>query len=119
LCHELGQLDVDGGSKGGTKVSRARGDITEMVVLCEIAVFLDSLSGSAKSIKDLFDTSTGLHRNNSKLILLVDPDKEGLGIIMEDTSTRGPVSVKVASLKEPVTFFEEEVIIDELLLISL
>ena len=75
-----------------------------MLVLSELAVFLDSLCSSAKSIKDLFDTSTLLHRDDSELILFVDPDEERLSIVVEDTSTRRPISVEVASLEEPISF---------------
>jgi hypothetical protein len=87
-----------------------------MLVLSELAVFLDSLCSSAKSIKDLFDTSTLLHRDDSELILLIYPDKERLGIVVENTTTRRPITVKIASEKEPVSFFEKEVVINELLL---
>jgi len=38
---------------------------------------------------------------------------------MEDSSTFGPVSVETASIKESVSFFEKEIISDELVLLSL
>jgi len=44
-----------------------------------------------------------LHGDDSKLILLIDPHEEGLGIIMEDTSSVWPVSVEVASSKESIS----------------
>jgi len=52
-----------------------------------------------------------LHGDDSELILLVDPDQESLGVVVEDTSARWPVSVEVASLKESVTLpiFEKTV----------
>ena len=103
VVHELGELDVDGGSEGGTEVGGARGDVTEMLVLGELALLLNGLSGSAESVEDLLDASTLLHGDDSELILLVDPDKEGLGFVVEDTSARRPVSVEVASLEESVT----------------
>jgi len=118
VVHELRQLDMYRSSKGSTKISRARSDVTEMIVLGEFALLLNGLSSSTESIEDFFDSSSLLHRNNSELILLIDPDEESLGLVMEDTTTRGPVSVEITSFKEPVSFFEKEVVINELLLIS-
>ena len=63
----------------------------------------NSLDTSGKSLKDTLDISSLLHGDNSELILLIDPDQESLGVIVEDTTTAGPVSVEVASLEESVT----------------
>jgi len=75
-------------------------------------------NGSAESIENFDDTGILLHRNNSKLILFVDPDKEGLGVVMEDTSTGWPVSVEIACIQESVSLFEKEVVFNKLFLIS-
>ena len=99
---ELGQLDVHGGSESGTKVGRAGGDVTEMVITRELGDLLDGAGSSAESVEDGLDVGTVLHRDDSKLILLVDPDDESLGVVVEDTSARRPVSVEVASLKESI-----------------
>ena len=61
------------------------------------------MGGSGESAEDSLDISSVLHRDNSELILLIDPDQESLGVIVEDTTTAGPVSVEVASLEESVT----------------
>lgn len=103
LLHELWKLDVHGGSQGGSKVGWARGDVTEMVVVRELADSLDVSSSSAESVEDLKDTSSWLHGDDSELILLIDPHEESLGVVVEDTSTGWPVSVKVACLKESVS----------------
>lgn len=107
ISGELGQLDVHRGSEGSTKVSRARGDVTEMVILGELAVLLDGGGGSRESGENGLDISSVLHRDNSELILFIDPDQESLSIIVEDTTTVGPVSVEIASLEESVTFPKE------------
>ena len=64
---------------------------------------LEMSNSSAKSIEDFEDSTILLHGDDSELIFFVDPDEESLGIVMEDTSTRWPVSVKVASSKESVS----------------
>jgi len=58
-----------------------------------------------------------LHRNDSQLIFFINPDKESFSIIMEDTSTIWPVSIEATGVKESVTFFEQEMIINQLLLV--
>ena len=58
---------------------------------------LNVLSSTAKALKYSSDVSTRLHRNDAELILLIDPDKESLGIVMEDTSAFGPVTIEATS----------------------
>ena len=103
LLSELWKADMDGSSEGGTEVSWARGDVTEMVVVRELADSLDMSSGSAESVEDLEDTSSLLHGDNSELILLIAPDVERFGLVHEDTSSGWPVSVEVACLQESVS----------------
>jgi hypothetical protein len=43
-----------------------------------------------------------LHGDDSELVLLVDPDEEGLGVVVEDASAAWPVTVEVAGLKESI-----------------
>ena len=95
---------MHGSSHGGTKVGWARGDVTEMVVVgeCDISG-LEVLNSSAESVEDFDDTSILLHGDDSELILLVDPDQEGLVVVVEDTSAGWPVSVEVACLEESVS----------------
>ena len=111
---ELGQLDVNGGSECGTEVGGARGDVTEMLVVGKSSDLLDLGSSLGESSEDGSDVSAWLHRDNPKLILFVDPDEESLRVIMEDTSTFGPVAVAITRLKESVTLLEKEVVGDEL-----
>ena len=104
LLHKLWKLDMNGGSEGGTEVSWARGDVTEMLIVRELANGFDVSSSSAESVEDLEDTSSLLHGDNSQLILLIDPNEESLGVVVEDTSAGWPVSVKVACGQESVSF---------------
>jgi len=64
------------------------------------------------------NVSTILHGDDSELIFFVDPDEEGLVIVVVDTSTRWPVSVEIASGKESITLLEKEMVGDELFLSS-
>jgi len=78
-----------------------------------------NLCGSRrKSGKYSTNVSSLLHRDDSELILFVDPDEETLLVVVEDASAFWPVSVQAASLEESVTLFEKEVIINQLLLLS-
>ena len=70
-----------------------------------------------QSSKNSSDVSTLLHGDDSQLILLIDPDEEGLLVVVEDASSLRPVSVEVASIQESISLLEEEVIVDQLLLL--
>ena len=118
LFGKLGELDVHGGAHASSEISRARGDVAEMLVVGESGLLLDLGSGSRESLEDLTDVRTLLHRDDTELILLVDPDEEGLGIVMEDTTSLGPLTLETTALKILVTTLEEEVIGDELLAVS-
>ena len=67
-----------------------------------------------ESGEDSSDISSILHGNNSELVLLIDPDEERFGSVVENASALGPLTVKSASLKEAVTLLEKEVVSDEL-----
>ena len=63
-------------------------------VSCSFAESLEnSLDISLRSISSL------LHGDDSELILLINPDKEGLGVVVENTSTRWPVSAQTTGIK--------------------
>ena len=49
------------------------------------------------------------------MILFVDPDEEGLLVVVEDTSSIRPVSVETTCLQESVTLLEQEVVVYQLL----
>jgi hypothetical protein len=51
------------------------------------------------------------------LIFLVDPDKESLAVVVEDTTSLWPVSLKEGRLKIFVVALEEEVVLGELFLL--
>merc|ERR1712038_107453 len=84
------KVNMDRGSHTSTQVGGARVDVTILGIQAEVlARFLldrvsNSLDTSCKSLKDTLDISTLLHGDDSELILFIDPDKEGLGIIVED-----------------------------------
>ena len=79
--------------------------------------FLNCSSSRSQSPEYCSDIGAVLHRNDSELIFLIDPDEEGLLVVVEDTSAFGPVSVEATSFQESVTFFEQEVVFDQLLLL--
>jgi len=80
----------------------------------EFSHFLYFSTGLRKSGEDGTDVGTLLHRNNSELILLVNPDEECLLVVMEDTSSIRPDTVEITGLKESVSLLEKEVIFNKL-----
>jgi len=116
---EFWELDMDRGSQGSSEIGWARGNVTEMFVMRELADGFNMSAGSAESVEDSEDIGSLLHRDDSELIFLINPNVEGFFIVMENTSTGWPVSVKVASFKESISLFEKDVIGDELVLVLL
>jgi len=85
-----------------------------MIIVSKFSFLLNFSGGNRESAEHSSDISSLLHRDDSELILLVDPDKESLFFVMENTSASWPVSVETTGLKESVSFLEEEVIGDQL-----
>ena len=75
--------------------------------------------GRGKASKDSSDIGTLLHRDDAELVLFVDPDEECLLIVVEDSSSLGPVAIQATSFEEAISFFEEEVVSDELVTLGI
>ena len=118
LVAEPGELDVDGSAETGSEVGGAGGDVAEVVVVSELSLPLNASNTSGKSLEDLTDVRARLHGDDSELIFLVDPHKEGLVLVVEDTSSLGPFSLEEGRLKILVVTLEEEVVLGELFLLS-
>lgn len=108
--------DVNGGPETSSEVGWASCDISEMSIVSKFSLSFDFFLSFGKSREDSLDISSFLHRNDSKLIFFVDPNEECFGVIMENTSSRRPVSSQAASLQESVPHFEQKVVLDELFL---
>jgi hypothetical protein len=87
LLGKTRKLDMNRGSKGSSEVGWAGSDVTKMVIMGELGNFLDQTSSGGKSGKDLQNVMSFLHGDDSKLILFIDPNKERLGIVVEDSSS--------------------------------
>jgi hypothetical protein len=103
VLRKLGELDVDGGAEGGTEVGGAGGDVAKVLVVSELADGLDVSGGAGEAVEHSVDVGTTLHGDDAELIFLINPDKESLGVVVEDTAARGPVAVETAGLEEAVT----------------
>merc|ERR1719219_2055198 len=53
--------------------------------------------------------------DDTELVLLVDPGQEGLGIVVEDATSLGPVALHTSNSEVSISRHEEEMIVDELL----
>merc|ERR1719391_1809272 len=88
---------------------------TEVLSRLLLDGLLDSLNTLGKPGEDLLHISSLLHGDDAELILLVDPDKEGLLPVVEDSTTLGPVTLHASHLQVPVARDKEEVVVDQLL----
>ena len=116
-----GEVNVDGGAHAGAQVGGAGVDVAELGAEEEFLAGLgldgvtDGLDTAGKTLEDAQDIAAALHGDDTELILLVDPDQEGLGVVVEDATALGPVALHTGDLQVRVSGHEEEVVIDELL----
>ena len=74
-----------------------------MAIVGELGDLLNVFACAREALEDGMEVSTWLHGNDSELIFLIDPHEESLCVIVEDTSSFGPLAVKSASLQESIT----------------
>jgi len=119
------EVNVNRGTHASSKIGWAGVDVS---VLLRESIHLTRLSldrgfncsnSAGKTFKDTLDITTLLHGNDTGLVLLIDPQKEGLGSIVEDTTALWPVTLHTGNGKVTVSIDEEEVVINELLANSL
>lgn len=116
-----GEVDVDGGAHASAQVGGAGVDVAELGAEEEVLAGLsldgvtDGLDTAGKTLEDAQDITAALHGDDTELILLIDPDQEGLGVVVEDTTALGPVTLHTGDLQVRVSRHEEEVVIDKLL----
>jgi len=121
LLGPSGKVDVHGGAHASSKIGGAGVDVAVLLIQTEVLANLsldavaDSLDSSGETTEDSLDIATLLHGDDAELILLVDPDKEGLGIVVVDTAALGPVALHAGNSQVAITGHEEEVIVDQLL----
>merc|ERR1719341_2282517 len=75
----------------------------------------NSLDSTSKTLKYTLDITSLLHGDNSCLIFLINPEKEGFSSIVEDSTALRPVTLHTSNSKVTVSTDKEEVIINKLL----
>merc|ERR1719458_1392683 len=121
LLGASGQVNHDGGPHAGAKVGGAGVDVA--VLLREGKFFarfrLDrvshSLDATRETGEDTLDVAALLHGDDPHLVLLVHPQEEGLGGVVEDSSALGPVALHPGNSEVGVARHEEEVVVNQLL----
>merc|ERR1719232_1525977 len=121
LLGVAGEVNVDGGSHASTEVGGAGVDVSVLlgqgVVLARLGLdtISDGLDTAGEASEDTLDISSLLHGDDAGLVLLVDPHEEGLGVIVEDSTALGPVTLHTSDSQVAVSGHEEEVVINKLL----
>ena len=85
--------------------------------MSELSNLFDLPCCSCKSSENCSDVGTLLHGDDPELVLFIDPNKEGLLVVVENTSALWPVAVETTGIEEAITLFEQEVIVNQLLLL--
>ena len=111
---EEGKTDVDTGSHTCSQVGRTGAQVTQFVVVGELDDLLNFFRSTSKSCEDLQNIGAFLHRDNSELILLIDPHQECLVIIVENSPSFRPITVQASGFKESIALLEKEMVLDQL-----
>merc|ERR1719458_800918 len=98
-----GQVDHDGGPHAGSEVGGAGVDVAKLLGKGEVLAGLS------------LDGVTLLHGDDPHLVLLVHLQEEGLGLVVEDSTALGPVTLHAGNDEVAVTRDEEEMVVDQLL----
>jgi len=120
-----GKVNVDRGAHSSAKIGWAGVDVAVLLRQSKVLATLsldrvsDGLDATGKTLKDTLDVSSLLHGDDSHLIFLIDPQKEGLGVVVEDTTALGPVTLHTSNSKVTVSTDKEEMVINKLLTDSL
>ena len=75
-----------------------------MFIMSKFDNFFNLSSTTRKAVKDCMESCTWLHGDDAELIFFVNPDKESLSLIVEDTTTIWPITIEVASFEETISF---------------
>merc|ERR1719320_971124 len=115
------EVNMDGGTHTSTKIGWAGVDVSILFRQSEVLATLsldrvsNSLDSTSKTSKDTLYITSLLHGDDSRLVLLIDPEKEGLGSVVEYSMALGPVTLHTSNSEVTVSTDEEEVIINKLL----
>jgi len=121
LLGPAGEVDVDRGPHAGTQVGGARVQVAQFLVEHELLAgfgpdrVTNSLDTTSQPFENTSDITTFLHRDDPKLIFFIDPDKESLGSVVENTATFRPIPLHTSGDQVLVAGDEKEMIIDQLL----
>merc|ERR1719470_820766 len=121
LLGVAGQVDHDGSPHAGAKVGGAGVDVAVLLGQGEVLARFgldgvpDGLDATGKTGEDSLDVAALLHGDDPHLVLLVHPQQEGLGLVVEDATALGPVSLHTGDNEVAVSRHEEEVVVNELL----
>jgi len=115
------KVNMNGCPHTSAEVGWAGVDVAILLVQTEVLsrLLLDGLLNSLDTLgkpgEDLLHISSLLHGDDAELILLVDPDEEGLLCVVEDATTLRPVTLHAGNSQVPVSGDEEEVVVNQLL----
>lgn len=102
VLRELWQFDVDRSPHSCAQVGRTRRYVAQMTIVREFYNSLNVLGCPRNSVKNSMDIRTLLHRDDPKLVLFIHPDKESLQVVVENSSSAGPIPVQPTCLQKAV-----------------
>ena len=95
---------MDRGAHAGAQVGGAGVDVAVLLGQGEVLARFgldgvpDGLDATGKTGEDSLDVTALLHGDDPHLVLLVHPQQEGLGLVVEDATALGPVTLHTGGL---------------------
>ena len=105
LLGVAGEVDHDGSPHAGSQVGGAGVDVAVLLGQAEVLAGLsldgvaDSLDAAGQTGEDSLHVTALLHGDDPHLVLLVHPQQEGLGLVVEDATALGPVALHASNLE--------------------
>ena len=90
-----------------------------MLIISEFDLLFNLVSSNCKSREDLTDVGAWLHRDDTELILLVDPNQERFVVVVENSTCFRPLAFEETTLEILVATFKEEVVFDKLISVGI
>jgi len=115
------KINVDRCPHASTKVGGAGVDVAVPLIQAEVFArllldrFLNTLDSLSQPGKNFPDITTHLHGDNTKLVLFIDPDQECFLVIVEDSTSLGPIPLHASNGKVSVPRNKQEVVVHKLL----
>ena len=106
----VGDLHVHAGPHASTEVGGAARQVAKLLRVLEPKTLVQLVHRTAQPTEHRPDVAALLHADDAEVVLLVQPHKESLVLVVEDATTLRPLLIHSSCFEEAVSFLEQEVV---------